>query len=155
MIAENDICSMVQAIWETVLDLPACPCPEAALPARCERTVAGCVQITGPWEGTVAIHCGADTARRAAGIMFGLSPEETGLSDVQDAMGELANMVGGNLKGLMPEGCQLSLPTVVEGSDFTLRVPGSRPVTRTAFSCDGRPMLVSLLERLEEPAARN
>ena len=34
------------------------------------------------------------------------------LEDVQDALGEVANVVGGNLKALLPEGSTLSLPVV-------------------------------------------
>ena len=68
---------------------------------------------------------------------------------VQDAMGELTNMTGGNVKALLPEGCRLSLPTVVEGSAYTARVPGSELVTSVGFKCQGSPVVVRLLKKSE------
>ena len=53
--------------------------------------------------------------------------------DVRDVMGELANMVAGNLKSLLPRGVDLSMPSVVEGSDYALRVCGVNAVERTDF----------------------
>jgi len=41
--------------------------------------------------------------------------------DVRDALGELANMLAGNLKSVLPSGVVLSMPSVIEGSDYSLR----------------------------------
>jgi len=48
--------------------------------------------------------------------MLGLEgPDEAGPADVADAVGELVNMVGGNIKSLMPGPSVLSLPAVAAG----------------------------------------
>ena len=37
-------------------------------------------------------------------------------------MGELANMIGGNLKSVLPKGVTLSLPCVMEGKNYSFHV---------------------------------
>ena len=69
------------------------------------------------------------------------------LDDVRDALGELANMLGGNIKALLPAPSQISLPAVAIGSDYELSVVGTGEVARVAFTCDGQPLLVTLLQR--------
>ena len=55
-------------------------------------------------------------------------------------------MTGGNIKTLLPGPSQLSLPAVVEGSDYRVIVPGSHVVTQLAFECQGEPVKVTLLK---------
>jgi chemotaxis protein CheX len=144
---EEEICQLTENIWNTVLDLRVRRgCKDSLLPRK-EHTLVGCVQITGAWEGAVALHCSAALARQAASIMFGMSLEEATSEEVQDALAELTNITGGNVKTLLPEPCMLSLPTVVEGNDYTFRVPGSVPASCIAFECEGQPFLVTLLQK--------
>ena len=56
--------------------------------------------------------------------MFGMEPDEVSADEVADAVGELTNMVGGNIKSLLPEPSLLSLPTVSRGAPVRVRVPG-------------------------------
>ena len=93
------------------------------------------------------IECSVDFARRAAGTMFGLEPSAASAADTQDAIGELANMTGGNVKALLPEPCRLSLPTVVESADYTTRFPGGEVVSTVVFDCDGDALVVRLLRK--------
>jgi chemotaxis protein CheX len=142
---EEEISQVASTVWESVLgiglvrrlDVPTAPGP----------VVSGCVQFTGAWEGACVIECSADFARRAAGTMFGVEPSAASVADTQDAIGELANMTGGNVKALLPEPCRLSLPTVVDGTDYTTRVPGGELVTTVAFDCDGGSLVVRLLKK--------
>jgi chemotaxis protein CheX len=84
--------------------------------------------------------------------MFDVDAAQATIAQAQDAIAELVNMTGGNLKGLVPEPSQLSLPSVTTGSDLAHRMPGSRLVDAVAFACDGEPFVVSVHER--DPAAR-
>jgi len=142
---EEEISQVTSTIWESVLGIGLIRRPD--LPTALGRVVSGCVQFTGAWEGACVIECSADFARSAAGTMFGIEPSAATVADTQDAIGELANMTGGNVKSLLPEPCRLSLPTVVEGTDYTTRVPGSELVTTVAFDCDGGALVVRLLKK--------
>ena len=147
---ENEIHQITESIWSSVLGLEVRRGAPAGIPVKQEHTLAGCVQITGAWEGAVALHCAIGLARQVTALMFGMDPGNASIEEVQDALGELVNMTGGNIKALLAEPCYLSLPTVVEGNNYTLRIPGSVPVNQVAFECQGQPFLVTLLEKEEK-----
>lgn len=142
---EEEICQVAEMVWDSVLGAPLVRMTEVPTPP--ERVVSGCIHFTGAWEGAVTIECSAEFARSAAATMFGVELAGASTSDMQDALGELTNMTGGNVKALLPEGCRLSLPTVVEGAEFTARVPGSELVTSVAFKCQGAPIVIRLLKK--------
>ncbi len=48
--------------------------------------------------------------------MFDAAVEDVSPADVLDAVGELVNIVGGNLKGMLPSPTGLSLPSVTDGT---------------------------------------
>ena len=56
-------------------------------------------------------------------------------------------MIGGNIKALFSEPSSLSLPAMVEGKDYNLRVPGTCEVSRLIFNCEQWPFVVTLLQR--------
>lgn len=148
---ETAIDGIVATVWESMLGMVIEPAP--ALEAfshepHPEHTFAGVVQIAGAWDGAVAVQCSERLARRAAERMFGLDPEAVALAELQDALGELTNMTGGNIKALLPEPCTLGLPVVVEGADYRLRLPGASAVRRIMYHADGEVVVVTMLERL-------
>ncbi len=144
---EEEIRQVAETVWESVLGVNLVR--QTAIPPAPARVVSGCVQFTGAWEGAVTIECSAEFARQAAATMFGVDLSAASVSDTQDAIGELANMTGGNVKALLPEPCRLSLPTVVEGNDVTTRVPGGELITSVAFECQGTPLVVRLLKKAD------
>jgi chemotaxis protein CheX len=68
------------------------------------------------------------------------------LDEVRDALGELTNVIGGNVKALFPGPSRISLPTVAVGSDYEVGVVDTTAVTSVSFTCDGHPMLVTLFQ---------
>lgn len=149
---EEEIAQVASVVWESVLGLSLER--RADLPPQPERLVSGCVQYSGAWEGAITIETSAEFARSAAATMFGVDPGAASLADTQDAIGELANMTGGNVKSLLPEPCRLSLPTVVEGSDLSTRLVGGELLTTVAFNCDGSTLVVRLIRKSEPGEAR-
>ena len=149
-LAESDLCELIENIWSSVLGLEVERSGEAPAARGDECLLTGCVQVRGAWDGAVILDCSAALAREATALMFGVAPDAETFEDVQDALGELANIVGGNVKSLLPQPCELSLPTVVRGLDYTLIVPGSRLVAKLAFRCHGEPLAVSILKRDEQ-----
>ena len=59
---------------------------------------------------------------------------------MQDALGEVANVVGGNLKGMLPEGSSLTLPVVEEAAGEHPGVPDHRQ----PLLWRGAPLVISL-----------
>ena len=80
-------------------------------------------------------------------MMFGASEDAVSEEEVQDALGEVANMTGGSVKNTLTGRSELSLPAVTEGTDYTVTVPGSKLVSQVNFECEGEPLEVSILEK--------
>ena len=144
----EEIFDLAEIVWSTVLALPIMPDNSGSVTRR-PRSTAACIQITGAWNGAVVLDCPAKVARHAAAVMFQTQPPQVSMADIQDAIAELANIIGGHIKSLLPKPCQLSLPTVIEGGDYSTRIPGSRLVSRVGFICDGDLASISILEKSE------
>jgi chemotaxis protein CheX len=140
----TDIEDITRTIWATLFDLGLER--SAANGAGTGPTVTSCVHFEGDWNGALVLTCPMALARTLTEQMF-RGETAPDLDEVRDALGELANMLGGNVKPLLPGGSQISLPAVAVGSDYELRVIGTSEVARASFTCDGHPLLVTLLER--------
>ncbi len=139
---EAEIGQVAELVWESVLGVSLVRRTDP-LPAL-DPVMSACVRISGAWEGAVTIECSADFARTAAATMFGVEPPLVSVADSWDAIGELANMTGGNVKALLPEPCRLSLPSVAEGSALALRPQSGVLLTTVLFECQGSPLAVRL-----------
>lgn len=59
-------------------------------------------------------------------------PQPTSFDDdVRDAMGEITNIIGGNMKPILPHGVGLSMPSVVYGRPSSLKICGNVPPPST------------------------
>jgi chemotaxis protein CheX len=71
------------------------------------------VEIVGPWNGAVVLTCGRATAEELSrSLLAQHAPPVLDLEDIEDALGELANVVGGNVKAVLPGPSVLGLPEV-------------------------------------------
>jgi chemotaxis protein CheX len=104
-------------------------------------TVSSWVDIVGPWTGSVALTCGRDTAEQLArALLREHAPAELDAEDVTDVLGELANVVGGNVKAVLPGSSVLGLPEVGAAPS-----PGSPADTcRVDVQWRGQPLTISV-----------
>ena len=143
MVSDVDIDDIVRAVWGSFFHLSLLSDRSARL--GIDSTVTGCVQIDGAWRGAVLIQCPLPLASTLTAAMFE-ADRVPPMEDVRDAIGELTNMVAGNIKSLLPERCTISLPAVALGSDQHFTVVGTEAVTSVSFLCDGQPLLITLLQ---------
>jgi chemotaxis protein CheX len=141
----QEITTLSETIWLSVLGLSLHPSGSDTKTLPGGPTLDGIVTISGDWQGAVILQVPQPLAQRVAAIMFSLGEGTPTLEDMQDALGEITNMTGGNLKALMPGSCHLSLPAVVNGNDYGIRIPTARILSRVLFECDGQPAVVSLV----------
>jgi hypothetical protein len=113
-----------------------------ALPGELpEDVLSSWVQMTGPWTGTVVLTTGAQTAAELTRALLGeTAPELLEHEDVADAFGEIANVVGGNVKAALPGPSVLGLPEVGEAPP--VRNPAD--VCRVDVLWRGRPLTISV-----------
>ena len=86
------------------------------------------------------------------GLGAGAAPDAEA---VRDALGELTNILGGNLKALLPGPCHLGLPTVGSGQDFSAGLPAGRPLLQVPFRCQDLPLLARVVVRDQPASARS
>lgn len=73
------------------------------------------VDVTGPMSGRVLLSTEHATAVEVTRALLGLDPDEPVVhTDIIDALGEVANVVGGNVKSLGPDHSVLTLPEVAK-----------------------------------------
>jgi chemotaxis protein CheX len=142
-----DLARIAEDIWAAMLGLELHVTHELAEPDPQVRLVTGAVQITGDWEGAVTVQGSESFARRAAAAMFMMDVDDVGDEELSDTVGELANMVGGNVKSELGGSAQLSLPAVTIGREYTLSVPGSATRDLVTLDCDGDRIVLTLLQR--------
>lgn len=112
--------------------------------------VTAAIYFAGSWRGAVLVETTELQARHWTARLMSIPVPEKFTDDVQDAMGELVNMVGGNLKSVLPKGVGLSMPSVVQGSSYSLRICGGNLTHRQAFLAEDGPFSVTLVEMLEK-----
>jgi chemotaxis protein CheX len=89
-----------------------------------EESLMAVVGFGGILSGACVLRCGSGAALAMAGKMMGASFTELDPT-VQDAIGELCNMLAGGWKSRIPElssHCGLSVPAIVTGRDYQMRV---------------------------------
>lgn len=133
----------VEAVFLNMMNLEVSPGQTSWAPAYDQLTSA--VHLSGVWNGALLFECGRGQACQFAGRFLSMDPPEEVTDDVRDVLGELANMIGGNIKSALAAGLSLSMPSVTDGSDYGLRVCGSKVQDRLAFDCDDGPFWVTLL----------
>lgn len=93
------------------------------------------IHLTGDWKGALALECSRKQACAFAAGFLSMNPPEAVDDVVRDVLGELSNMIGGNLKCVLAGGLQLSMPSVVDGADHSLRVCRAGIRERLVFDC--------------------
>jgi chemotaxis protein CheX len=104
------------------------------------------VGLAGSPCGVVGLRTSSESARRMAAKMLG-SDEASVNENVQDAFGEICNMVAGSFKAKIADlgdGCALSVPTVISGKDYALHSLANGERFEVTFSFEGNPLGVTL-----------
>ena len=111
---EATLRATVDLAWVTLLgDEPvAAPADEVRDAVRASISIS----LEGADGVTVVVEMEPGLAVLSAAALLGVEPDDLDDAAIEDAVGEIANVVGGNLKGAMgDEACALSLPVVTHG----------------------------------------
>jgi len=86
--------------------------------------IVGSVSFAGKVMGSIRIEVNTDFGRLITAGMLGMEPEEVeGTEEIYDVIGEMSNMIGGDLKSRLCDSglpCELSIPSITSGKDFTI-----------------------------------
>ncbi len=85
-----------------------------------KESISGVIGLAGTHKGVLAIHIPNKVAMAITSAFLGMDVIEMN-EDVEDAVGELANMLGGNVKSILSENgrdISLSLPSTITGQNY-------------------------------------
>jgi chemotaxis protein CheX len=126
------------------------PLKESVTRLKC--SVTGMVGLAGSYTGVLSIHCPQSLAMAITSNMLGIDVEEIG-EDVIDALGEIANMLGGHVKQVFSKGgldMNLSLPTVISGEEYSVNCMADKDCVIIPFNWEDSKFLVGLTLRKEK-----
>ena len=122
------ISGAMNEVFDTMLSMDIELADEGVQATVDGERIVGSVGLAGKAVGSVSIQVNEAFARSITAAMLGMDEDEIdGDEDVHDVIGELSNMVGGDLKSrLCDEGldCDLSIPSITRGSDFRTETKG-------------------------------
>ena len=117
---------------------------------KLENSITGVIGLAGVQKGVLAIHVPYPVAFAITGNFLGIEINEIN-EDVEDAIGEIANMLGGNVKSILSENgkdIELSLPSTISGSEYGFQpVKAAEEILITFNSDKGNFVIELILEK--------
>lgn len=110
--------------------------------------IASILRYSEPSVGTMLLECTPSLAYAFTARLMQVPTPDCLDDDVRDAMGELANMIGGNLKGLMPEETCVSTPSVLGEIDHQQLLQTNLCLSRICMAGVEGQLCISLLSTL-------
>lgn len=113
---------------------------------RLENTITGVIGLAGKYKGILVIHFPYNVAFTITSNFLGIDVEEMN-EDVEDAIGEIANMLGGSIKSVLSDNgkdIDLSLPSTVFGKEYGFQTIKNAEKTVISFTSDPGSFIVEL-----------
>jgi chemotaxis protein CheX len=134
---------LVCLAWSTFIGAELTPVDGKA---AVDSVVCSSIAISGPSNATVMFFAETAVARGGTSQVLGIAAEDLDDADIHDVFGEIVNIIGGNIKGVVsdePGDWRLSLPVV---SNAMQHAPGSRLVAEVCFVTDDGTIGCQILE---------
>ena len=163
----DNIVRAVDDVFRTMLDSEAVlkpaeevspaswPTAPAEVSPASETHVVGTVGFLGDANGLLYLYLDEPFAKHCTCVMLGMSEREIaeiGEAAVNDAVGELTNMIVGSFKnGLCSAGysCKLTIPSILRGRNFCIEPISSAERNVYSFDCAGRRLVADILMKTE------
>lgn len=139
----DTLAAIVDLAWSTFIGSDIVHVDDRDLGAD---VICSSIAISGPSNATVLFFAQPDLAREGASTVLDIPLGDLVDADVHDVMGELVNIIGGNLKGAVSDGDEvwgLSLPVV---SNAMQHAPGGRLGSAAYFLAAGGAIGCQILE---------
>ncbi len=148
LISFEDLHAILEQVWASYLHSGDELVPLAAAPAV--EQISASVSVSGAFMGHVVFATSASAATQIAAILMDLPPQEVSEDDVADCVGEMANVLGGNLKSLLPGPSVLSLPIVMSSNGGNaMRWPDATVALESELTWHGEPISVTVWAQID------
>ncbi len=143
----QDIADATQEIFSSMVMLEVTPGePFKRADSKLSSSISGIIGLAGTIKGILAIHLPNAAALAITTAFLGMDVEEID-EDVCDAVGELANMLGGSIKAILdPSGSeiQISMPSAVHGEEYAVDCLADAEAVAIPFTFNGQTFIVEL-----------
>lgn len=112
-----------------------------------QSNLSAMIGLGGGIRGVLAVHCPAAVAKAITSTFLGMEVDELN-EDVKDAIGEIANMVAGNLKVSFAGAgvdIELAIPTSVVGESFSVCGAARAQRVIVPLRMSGNPLWIELM----------
>lgn len=142
---EKEVQQYTQLVCSTLLGYEINPLP-GSYDLTSEDTISGSIQVTGKWNGTILLSLPSTLVNMLTETLFSLESGKASIEEKKDAVGELINMIGGNIKAVLPQPSLLSAPLMtLEGQQPYF--PATKIVTHCQFEYNEKTFALSLYEQ--------
>jgi chemotaxis protein CheX len=151
---EELVTGAVTELFSTMLGMNMLPAALEPGFGNGEPHIAGAVGFVGRLSGVIYVFTTVSFARRITATFLGLQESEVeGDEMINDAMGEMANMLVGHLKSRISDRgmpCVLTIPSVVRGSHFSVEAISSTQGHIYSFACGENRIFVQFLSKASD-----
>ena len=127
----------IRSVFHTMLSMEVSVVEANPVMELSGSKVVGCVGFAGDVIGNICVHVPKQFARVMTAAMLGMEMDEVeDDEEINDVIGEVSNMVGGDMKSKLCDAgfpCVLSIPNVTSGSDFKIESKGWMRHEKIAF----------------------
>lgn len=146
-VPSDAITSIAAQVWEMLFDAEAVQVAPVANADLGPDLLTFSVDVYGGWEGTISLTCAARVGEEMTRRMLAMpESDEVDPLDLEDALGEVVNVIGGNIKSLV-DGCTLGLPRM--GDDTRHDTP---PLAVLYLEWGSSAIRVSVHDRTSQPS---
>ena len=134
---EKTITNCMIETFDTMLSMDLNKVGKVTDPGLNEKRLVGAVHFAGEVVGTMSLHVSQEFASLMTTAMLGIDESEIdGVEEIKDVLGELANIISGNLKSDFLDSdlaCVISTPSITRGSDFKIEASKMGDLNRWIF----------------------
>jgi CheY-specific phosphatase CheX len=131
---KDKICGSVMEVFDMMLSMELEFQEQVAQQYMYGNRILGSINLVGKVMGIVTLQVSETLARIMTAEMQGVEPDEIlSMDEIKDVIGEVLNMIGGNLKSNLCDAgltCSLSTPALTSGKDYILE---TREMTRNEY----------------------
>lgn len=141
----DELAGVIETVWSEVLRASVRRLEIEEPSSLRLSSVTARIRVAGPSPHVIFLSCSESLARRLAAFMFKVDAADASDDDVRDAIGEMVNMVGGNVKCIFDGPSVLSLPEVEIGGACggpAWSYPGA--IGEVRFDDGGEPLLLAV-----------
>ena len=142
------IANAIRDVFDTMLSMDVETVDVPSLANQNGRRIVGSIGFAGVVMGHLNLHVEEAFARRMTAAMLGMKIDEIeGNEEIHDVIGEMCNMICGDLKSRLCDAgltCELSIPSITSGKEFTIEPRGWARSERYGFRNDQHTALVEI-----------